>query len=61
MVELYNNVKGEEIFSPLSRSWYKENFNQADLTICDIKLSSIPEKIEKEISQIDFVNSADLT
>lgn len=38
---LYENIRAEEIFSPLTRSWYDQSFNQADLTYCQIKLSSI--------------------
>lgn len=43
MQTLYDNVKSREIYSPLSRSWYDEGFNESDLTMCNIKLCSIPE------------------
>ena len=59
MKTLYDNVKETEIFSPLSRSWFEEGFNESDLTMCNIKLSSISE--EKKVGQVEFVNSADLT
>ena len=58
---LYDNVRQTEIYSPLSRSWFEENFNESDLTMCNIKLSSIPTGEEKKVDQKEFVNSADLT
>jgi Sec7-like guanine-nucleotide exchange factor len=40
---MYENVKNEELFSPLSRDWYESNFNQGDITICNTKLCKIGE------------------
>jgi Sec7-like guanine-nucleotide exchange factor len=56
---LYENVKNTEIYSPLARNWYIENFNQADLTLCKIKLSQIKNQLLLDHSE--FVNTADLT
>ena len=40
---LYENVKQKELFSPISRDWYRLNFNEADLNICNTKLSYMKE------------------
>jgi len=41
MQTLYDNVKNTELYSPLSRNWYEEGFNEYDLTMCNIKMSSV--------------------
>jgi hypothetical protein len=56
---MYENVKNEELFSPISRDWYDSNFNQGDITICKTKLCKILESAR--VDQTQFVNSADLT
>lgn len=61
MQTLYDNVKNTELYSPLSRSWYEEGFNEYDLTMCNIKSSSVPKDQSKKVSQYEFVNCADLT
>lgn len=45
--------------SPLTRKWYESEFNQADLTFCQIKLSSFQE--ERQLTSNEFINLADLT
>jgi brefeldin A-resistance guanine nucleotide exchange factor 1 len=45
---LYDNVKDEEIFSPLTRNWYQGEFNKGDLTMCDIKLCKLAETSKNE-------------
>lgn len=56
---MFEDIKAEEIFSPLMRSWYNQSFNKSDLMYCQIKLSSFEES--KLISANEFVNLADLT
>ena len=59
---LYDNVRDEEIFSPLTRNWYQGEFTQGDLTMCDIKLCKLPKGSPGDkIDESQFVNSADLT
>jgi len=41
MTTLYDNIKNTELYSPLSRNWYEEGFNEYDLTMCNIKNSSV--------------------
>jgi hypothetical protein len=39
--DLYNNVGKQELYSPLSRDWYRENFNMADLNTVAMKTKDI--------------------
>ena len=43
---MYENVKNEELFSPISRDWYESNFNQGDITICNTKLCKMKKSIK---------------
>ena len=61
MQTLYDNVRDTELYSPLSRSWYDEGFNEYDLTMCNIKTNSVQEKDMKKVNQWEFVSCADLT
>jgi hypothetical protein len=56
---MFENIKAEEILSPLTRNWYEQEFNQADLTYCQIKLSSFTD--ERQLTSNEFINLADLT
>ena len=48
---LYENVKQKELFSPISRDWYRLNFNEADLNLCNTKLSQVQEGQSKRVDQ----------
>lgn len=48
---LYENVKQKELFSPISRDWYRLNFNEADLNLCNTKLHQFQEGQSKRVDQ----------
>ena len=61
MQNLYDSIMSKELFSPLTRSWYEGKYNEADLTICDLKTSLIKEEQSEKLNLNDFVSTADLT
>ena len=56
---MYENIKNEELFSPISRDWYDSNVGEGDITICNTKLCKVQDSAK--VDQTQFVNSADLT
>jgi hypothetical protein len=58
---LYDNIKDCQLYSPLTRNWYEEGFNEYDLTMCNIKNSSVTKDNQKKVNQWEFVSCADLT
>ena len=57
--DMYENIKNEELYSPISRDWYDSNVGEGDITICNTKLCKIQDSAK--VDQTQFVNSADLT
>lgn len=51
MNDLYDNVKNKEIFSPISRDPFKINFNEADINLCNVKLSRVPDGQAAKVDQ----------
>jgi hypothetical protein len=58
---IYNSVTNISFFTPISRSIIEENFNIYSLTEVGIRLAKSVENIDREITESEFVNSADLT
>lgn len=58
--KIYNSVTNNPFYAPLSKSLIEENYNIYNNNEIDIRLSKCSDK-SSLISEIDFINSADLT
>jgi hypothetical protein len=57
--KIYNSVTNNAFFTPISRSLIEENYNKAIPVEIQIRLTKSQE--QKEISEREFINTADLT
>lgn len=57
---VFNSVTKNALYTPVSRSLVDENFNSYNMNEVDIRLSQVLE-YDVEVTENEFVNSADLT
>ena len=58
---IYNSVSHNPFFTPISRSLLEESFNQYTLNEIAIRLAMANKNRDKELTESEFINAADLT